>query len=1491
MKLFNTADDRKPASSSSLRERGRGERGFTLIEILISLAIMSIVTIAVYQLYISQYKTWISQDLVTEMQQNGRVAIDTMSRDLILSGYGMSPAIEGVVEVANNDKLAILYKDPNKTASEEPFRRVIYWRDSATNTLNRYELGKNAQADLGILSWTVGGTALAENVTELNFTYFKEDGSSFTPVAATLNQIYRIKVSIKVQTSKKDPVTKDWKFFVLSTDVRPRNIGIEGVASDTQRPSAPTEVEVVDPGVCGTLWVRWKPNTTDVDLAGYTIYYDQAANLRGRKVSVSKTSMDTAGEFVALTGLSPNVTYFISATAYDNSGNESDYSSPEISGAPATNTRIFAAPPTTVNDTTINVVKPAPATTFRGRDGTSQGWVELTWIKSVDANVTGYRIFRSTAPFTFASYPPTGTNFAQIAYASTTEGPDDRVLDKNATSFVDKDEKNGCQIYYYAILPVTCDTTLISYDLGDDNTRKAVESDYAVTYGDGGTDATQTNGQPGEVDSPATSDTAPNDTSPPDHPTIEPRAGWRRVAVTLTNPVDPDFAKTCVYTERNGALGTPNLDATKDANGCFNVVGALAGTRGLVPDASPDTPTSPNGVFTNADAVTFWHDSMTLRAPTEPTLAAEGAEQQTYAYKAVSFDKCGNNSAPNDAQETTSLCSEDPEGKPNAPTLPAVISSACTQPVPLSQPVTVYWDPIPSDVSPGHPSTIDNPWDLAGYRIFRSNTEDFSSATLKNTNAPYWCEGTCSYSDSSVIEGETYYFKIASTDCPYEKVPRSTAEILAAMNSDTIHSSTVIGPITPGQILSDEKCSGGGICLKDLHREVLTGVTMAADNTSAPVSTPDTAAFRHNTVTIFFENTSDNPGVVLPSGSNAGDMTIQRATVYWTNSNARLSGVTVGGGRSAIPVTTTSGLTSVSGTDNDITDATIPGEKRYVPIVFEFKDASNNPVDMRDDELRIILNVKNESTGTTTCLSYLTTTTPQTFGSIVVPFGPSVSAVRQNLPSNPTYSQASPGVSSYTPPSGSNASVLVSDGVTVAVSAEVTSNTTGADGNKLAISSVKLYYKDTAKTVTIAPANHADYTPVAMPLVSGDLWSASIPAKDGMRVWYYVVATDSDGNYDRGPEILEGAYIYDQKMFDVCTVTPEKPTALTASAAGLVVTLNWTAPTNYTAATGGGAINAVLDPITYKIFRNGAEIATGVAGTTYTDTVALAGVYRYTVTSVNSCFLTTPACVGTSPSCLSAVSATYSQCAGSSGFATLTVSPSSIYQGDPFTVTIVDCLAMSSGNEATLQTINSTSGFTGYVNTSVTAGDSYSPTIPETAVGTGTFPVTITTAAAGGGANLDVAVTDTIRVYYPYACAVSPCATVSVVPRPVDPCTNTPKRPEGGVSSVLASGNITVTWAAVTQNTDSSVIADLAGYEVYEKVCKANKPNCTGNDIVKDWFVRDSPGSGVTSKVYSPDQGEANKIYYFKVKAVDSCGTPNKSADSDVSTGLVVPTH
>ncbi len=81
------------ASRSPKATRGRGkrlsEKGFSLVEVMSALAILGIAMTAAYATFEYQHSSFIVQNHVAEAQQNLRAALEIMSRDIRLAGYGI----------------------------------------------------------------------------------------------------------------------------------------------------------------------------------------------------------------------------------------------------------------------------------------------------------------------------------------------------------------------------------------------------------------------------------------------------------------------------------------------------------------------------------------------------------------------------------------------------------------------------------------------------------------------------------------------------------------------------------------------------------------------------------------------------------------------------------------------------------------------------------------------------------------------------------------------------------------------------------------------------------------------------------------------------------------------------------------------------------------------------------------------------------------------------------------------------------------------------------------------------------------------------------------------------------------------------------------------------------------------------------------------------------------------------------------------------------
>ena len=63
-------------------------KGLTLIELLVAMAISAVLIAAIYRTFIGQHRTYTAQEQVVDMQQNARVAINRMMREIRMAGFG-----------------------------------------------------------------------------------------------------------------------------------------------------------------------------------------------------------------------------------------------------------------------------------------------------------------------------------------------------------------------------------------------------------------------------------------------------------------------------------------------------------------------------------------------------------------------------------------------------------------------------------------------------------------------------------------------------------------------------------------------------------------------------------------------------------------------------------------------------------------------------------------------------------------------------------------------------------------------------------------------------------------------------------------------------------------------------------------------------------------------------------------------------------------------------------------------------------------------------------------------------------------------------------------------------------------------------------------------------------------------------------------------------------------------------------------------------------
>ena len=222
--------------------RSQGEGGFTLAEVLVATTLSTMVLLGLYLLYDVNQATFIRGEQRTDLQQNARIGMDRLVRELRLAGS--DPAI-----IPLPCATAILSATPTSITfianvdSDAATEKVEYTHDPACTPNCAVDPPKLRREEWewpavpGPCTWSPSGGAqpLAERVTALTFAYYTDTNTCVggtcgippVPVPAiglnSLKDIRRISVLIKTEDQQTGSVPHSCD---LRAEVRPRNLGL-----------------------------------------------------------------------------------------------------------------------------------------------------------------------------------------------------------------------------------------------------------------------------------------------------------------------------------------------------------------------------------------------------------------------------------------------------------------------------------------------------------------------------------------------------------------------------------------------------------------------------------------------------------------------------------------------------------------------------------------------------------------------------------------------------------------------------------------------------------------------------------------------------------------------------------------------------------------------------------------------------------------------------------------------------------------------------------------------------------------------------------------------------------------------------------------------------------------------------------------------------------------------------------------------------------------
>lgn len=211
------------------------------MELLISAALFSLVLTGVYMLYTTMQSTMSRGELKSDLQQNARVALDQMTREVRMAGYDPSGAIPLValqpkagIRAAAAGCLSFISSSPSTGASIQ-----ITYDLNGTTLRRRVDTWDAADSAFS------GGSAQpqAEVVNLLTFTYYDSYNQVLTPASWTstlrcppaagapaqaivqldywqMRQIRRVAIAVQTRDSRPGVFSE---FYTLTSDVRFRN--------------------------------------------------------------------------------------------------------------------------------------------------------------------------------------------------------------------------------------------------------------------------------------------------------------------------------------------------------------------------------------------------------------------------------------------------------------------------------------------------------------------------------------------------------------------------------------------------------------------------------------------------------------------------------------------------------------------------------------------------------------------------------------------------------------------------------------------------------------------------------------------------------------------------------------------------------------------------------------------------------------------------------------------------------------------------------------------------------------------------------------------------------------------------------------------------------------------------------------------------------------------------------------------------------------------
>ncbi len=202
-------------------------KGFTLVELLVSLVISSIVMAGIISSFTGQQESNLSQKQVVEMQQHIRAGLYIMTIEIRMAGYDpysmYNAGITNTGDGSSGNPLTFNYVADDDGNDNDNDGSVDEEGEFRTISFQLYDAYGDGDDDIGMIVGGGNNQAIAENIDNFKFTYLDENRIE-TANPAEIKAI-QIDITAKVNKDTTDYTTQN-AIRNVSTIVQCRNLNL-----------------------------------------------------------------------------------------------------------------------------------------------------------------------------------------------------------------------------------------------------------------------------------------------------------------------------------------------------------------------------------------------------------------------------------------------------------------------------------------------------------------------------------------------------------------------------------------------------------------------------------------------------------------------------------------------------------------------------------------------------------------------------------------------------------------------------------------------------------------------------------------------------------------------------------------------------------------------------------------------------------------------------------------------------------------------------------------------------------------------------------------------------------------------------------------------------------------------------------------------------------------------------------------------------------------